>query len=373
MSDLPEPHFIDRDPAQIRREIRERYEELSERTLSPGQFEAQVLEILAYRESLARISIQDAALQNLPGFARFPMIDHLARIVGEKRLSAQPARTTMRFALEAALGIPTAIPKATRIRTKDGRVEFETDDDAMIDAGETEVTALASARVTGQVGNGYAPGQVSQIVEDLGADLLAENVTETRGGTAQEGTERLRVRIPLAVRSLSVAGPEDAYRYHALSAHPDVVDVSVTTPEPGVVRVVVLGPEGAPSPELLAAVEAVISSPSVRPLCDTVEVVGATPVDFALEARVTLRRGAPHDATLALAEASAATYVESLERALGLAPVKSQIIAALSAPAVPGIYSVDLMEPALPVVVNRGEWARCVHLEVLSDGYEVGA
>ncbi|MCE4363299.1 baseplate J/gp47 family protein [Xanthomonas hortorum] len=48
-----------------------------------------------------------------------------------------------------------------------------------------------------------------------------------------------RRRIQLAPEGFSVAGPEGAYIYHALSAAADVMDASATSPAPGQVLVTV--------------------------------------------------------------------------------------------------------------------------------------
>ena len=41
-----------------------------------------------------------------------------------------------------------------------------------------------------------------------------------------------------------MAGPRSAYIFHALSAHPDVADVSVVSPQPANVTVTILSRNG---------------------------------------------------------------------------------------------------------------------------------
>jgi len=55
-----------------------------------------------------------------------------------------------------------------------------------------------------------------------------------------ESDENFRRRITLAPESFSVAGPECAYIYHALGAHADVLDTSVSSPAPGQIQVYIL-------------------------------------------------------------------------------------------------------------------------------------
>ena len=47
-----------------------------------------------------------------------------------------------------------------------------------------------------------------------------------------ESDVEFRRRIQLAPEGFSVAGPEGAYMFHALSADPDVLDASATSPSP---------------------------------------------------------------------------------------------------------------------------------------------
>ena len=71
-----------------------------------------------------------------------------------------------------------------------------------------------------------------------------------------ETDERLRRRAQMALEGVTVAGTEGSYKFHALSAHPDVKDVGIDSPEGGTVRVTVLSAQGdgTPSPALLEAV-----------------------------------------------------------------------------------------------------------------------
>ena len=87
---LPEPSFIDRDPQAITAEIVAQYEQLTGKTLYPAQVERLLIDVIAYRETLVRIGIQEAAKQNLVAYARAPMLDYLTRIPGREWLAAWP-------------------------------------------------------------------------------------------------------------------------------------------------------------------------------------------------------------------------------------------------------------------------------------------
>lgn len=83
---LPEPSFIDRDPVAITAELKAAWEASTGKTLYPGQVESLLIDLIAYRESLVRIGIQEAAKQNLVAYASAPMLDYLGELVGVYRI-----------------------------------------------------------------------------------------------------------------------------------------------------------------------------------------------------------------------------------------------------------------------------------------------
>lgn len=363
---LPEPHFVDRDPNVILRECITRYEELAQRPLVPSQVERLIIDLLVYRETLSRIQIQETAKQNLARYARYPMIDYLAEFLGAGRLDAQPAKTTERFTLEAARPGDIVIDAGTRVRSKDGRATFALAAPVTIPAGELSVEAVVVATEPGPAANGYAPGQVTELVDQLtGVTLAATNVTASADGTAEEDSDRLRERFPLVLSEYAVAGPEAAYRALARAAHQDVLDVHVASPSPMVVRVTVLARYGIPTLELLDVVEAKLTPEYVRPLCDNVEVAAAAPSDYEIVARLMLYRGAKLADVTAAAERAAEEYRAQRAAGLGRSPEPSQIIAALK---VRGVYSVAIDQP-VSVAVGAEQWARCTGITITVDGF----
>lgn len=77
------------DQAAIAAELKSAYETATGRTVYPGQAEQLLIDICAYRESLCRAAINEAARQNLVAFARAPMLDYLGELVGVARLPGE--------------------------------------------------------------------------------------------------------------------------------------------------------------------------------------------------------------------------------------------------------------------------------------------
>lgn len=377
---LPEPSYIDRDPVQILAECVARYEsDPRGGKLEPSQVQRLLIDIMVFREMLLRIGIQEAAKQNTWRYARYPMIDLLAEILGPAaaRLAPRAARTTLRYTLDAVQVIDVAVPIGRRVRTRDQKVMFAVAEEKTILAGQTTVDVLAIATTTGVIGNGYAAGQINVIVDPLSVAASVANLTESNDGAAEEGTEAMRARLPDAIATQAAAGPEDAYRAHARAVSQNIIDVAVTQTQlvpctcgstPPHVVLTVLTSTGEPSIELLGDVDATVSSKRVRPLTDRVDVTGAVAVEYAIDVSLVLYAGEDEADAIAAATAALQAYAAARRSGLGRAPVDGQIISAIRG-SVPAVYNVIVNEPDPNPEVGETEFARCVAIDVDVDGY----
>ena len=345
---LPAPQFVnDSDglnPNLILADMVAEFEAAAGRTLQPAQVERLLINLYAYRESLVRNAIQYTGQQNLLAFATFPMLDYLGQLLGVTRLPAQSATATIQFTLAEALAISYTIPAQTQIGTSDGQFAFATNQDLTIPAGAISGTVTASAITAGTGANGYLIGQINIILNPNALIASATNTSVSSGGSSPETDDHLRSRIQAAPNLFSVAGPEGAYRYFALSADPTIADVQVLSPAPGQVNVCILSgpitqqpapspnPQGTASAQLMAEVIAALSADNVRPLTDTVTVSGAVEIDYAIAGTVTIFSDAEPVSTMAAANTAAEDFAIALASRIQRDIVPSQIIEALSVP-----------------------------------------
>ena len=177
-----------------------------------------------------------------------------------------------------------------------------------------------------------------------------ETVADADGNAVAESDARYRRRLQLAPEAFSVAGPEGAYQYHALTAAGWARDATAITPAPGVVRVTMLktGAEPLPTADELGAVQKYLGDEAVRPLTDTVHVLGPEVIPVAIAAVLTLYPGP--DATVVLNRATSAlsAWLET-NRMLGSNLPRSAIFAKLHQE---GVRSVDLLSPGGDVVTD---------------------
>ena len=172
-----------------------------------------------------------------------------------------------------------------------------------------------------------------------------------------ESDTDFRRRMVLAPEGYSVAGPEGAYIFHALSADADVLDASATSPAPGEVLVSILARSGSgeASPDLVAIISAYVSDETRRPLTDFVTVQSADIVEYDVVATLTTFSGPDGGVVLAAAQASLDAYVESSHR-LGRDITRSALFAALH---VEGVQNVVLTSPAADIVISRTQAPYC--------------
>ena len=359
------PSFIERDPSKITNDLIAEYEQLSGKTLYPAQVERLLINLIAYRETLVREAIQDAACQNLVNFARAPMLDELGALVACRRLEAQPARATFEAVLKAASATQTVLAANTQIKTKDGSLVFETAEDLIIPAGSLSGCVAGICTKPGLIGNGFICGGVGRFPASLDFLERFSNIDTTGGGSDIETDEGYRTRIKLAPETFSVAGSTGAYRYHALSAHPDIVDVAVTSPTAGDVIIYPLMKSGLPDAHILAAVESACSADKVRPLTDRVTVRSPEVVEYDIEASITRYHSTDRESCLAAVRQAAQSYHHIQASTLGRDIVPSQIIAMLS---VPGVYRVDLRQPVSTQVVLAHQWPLCRSIIIDDEG-----
>ena len=181
-----------------------------------------------------------------------------------------------------------------------------------------------------------------------------------------ESDTDLRRRMVLAPEGYSVAGPEGAYVFHALSADGDVLDASATSPTPGTVVVTVLSRsgDGTASAALLEAVAAKVSDEAVRPLTDQVIVQSAAIIPYEVQAEITTFSGPDGSVVLAESRRRLDDYIAASHR-LGRDVTLSGLYAALHAE---GVQNVRLLSPAGDIIISRTQASWCTSVSVIHTG-----
>lgn len=230
----------------------------------------------------------DKMKQRTLQYARGTVLDAIGERYGVERSAPAHATATFRFSVESAMTENIIINAGTKV-TSDGTVYFATDQIAVLQAGDLYVDIPGTCTEGGAAYNGFTPGTIATLVDLIPYIAAVSNTTVSAGGDDGEpydeaGDDRFRERIRLAPATQSTAGSESGYRYFALSADPDIVDVSIDSPEANVINIYPLMAGGAlPDEETLDKVLAVCSADDVRPMTDLVSAIAPTAVSYDIE------------------------------------------------------------------------------------------
>ncbi|MBQ7655609.1 MAG: baseplate J/gp47 family protein [Clostridia bacterium] len=286
---LPDISFIgnktlDQVQAEMVADYEAKYSEIEKKPLKLRRADPETLKLYAAAVQIFQMymHIDNSGKMDLLKYAYGEFLDHLGANRGVTRLPAYPATVMARFTLSEAMASAVTIPKGTRISNGDA-IYFETDEAAEVPAGGTYADVPATCQEAGEAGNGLIAGALNTIVDPIPYVAGVASLEETSGGSDIEKDEDFAERIYLAPSGYSVAGPRDAYIYHARSCSASIGDVEVSSPKPCEVEVrFLLTDASMPTESLIADVEAYLSADAIRPLTDRVKVLAPTGQAFDL-------------------------------------------------------------------------------------------
>ncbi len=194
----------------------------------------------------------------------------------------------------------------------------------------------------------------------------ADNTTVPPTPAVMESDEALLERTQMAFEGLSVAGPREAYKFHARSADGRVADASAISPQPcdALVTILSTADDGSAEPDLLPIVKAALSDEDIRPVGDRLEVQLAAMVPYRIRATLYLEPGPEAEPILEAAAKKADAY-RTARRRLGRDINRSAITAALH---VVGVQKVDLHEPADDILLDETQAGHCQSVELTNGG-----
>lgn len=307
--EYPEIDFLDMDTETILSEMIKKFEEITKRTLYPASPERLFIAWCAAIVVQQRVIINETAKMNVPRYAKGKYLDSLAELFRDtKRLPASKASTTVRCYISEEQKQSIFIPAGTRV-TAAGDIIFATTEILEIPAGEMYGDVEAECLTAGEIGNGFAAGQLKEIVDVYDYYQKIENITETGGGADEESDESYYNHMRESLESFSTAGPINGYIYWTKTVSSAVSDVAVSSPEACVVDVRVLLQHGAEATEaVLKEIEEALNASDIRPLTDVVTVSKPEAVEFSVD--TTFYIAQPNSASAIVIEAAVRKAVE---------------------------------------------------------------
>ena len=352
VKDIPKVDFIDgMTLEQLESGMKSRYEQKKEEltgypvSLQPADESSLILNACAVYMFQGFQFVQRAGEQNMLGMSYGNALDQLGAIAGVTRKDAQAAVCTLKFTLSEKRTSVTSIPQGT-MASASGQVYFATTEYAEIPAGQLSVEVPAACTVTGEVGNGYAVGTITTMIDRIGYVESVTNVNSTAGGADIESDESLADKIFLAPSGFSVAGPTDAYAYFCKAHNSQIDDVYVDSPTPGSV-VVYITMEGSKLPEeaVIEDLEEYLKNDQVRPLTDNVSVSAPQTVDYSVSVKYWINRSSAGQAAALQEDIEAAvqSYIEWQQAKIGRDINPDQLIQMMVAA---GAKRVEITAPA---------------------------
>lgn len=229
--------FVDVDPKALAEEMVASYEKEVGRKL--GRADPVRLAILWWANAVVQqdMKIDRVAKRNIPRYAQGEWLDLLCELFDRaSRRQASAAQTTMRFYLSEARPSGVIVPKGTRLSAGAGVVDgreveivFATEEELIIPKGSMYGDVSAACTMTGVVGNGFAPGSITALVDVFGYYDRCENLTESEGGAETETDAEFYEQMRQSMEGYSTAGPEGAYEYWAKAVNPAITDVKAVS------------------------------------------------------------------------------------------------------------------------------------------------
>lgn len=313
-------------------------------------------------------NIDKAGKMNFLKYAYEGYLENLGALKKVVRNPAEFARVPVKFTLSEKREAATGIPAGTRV-TAAYEVYFATTQYAEIPAGEMEVTVMAECTEAGIIGNDFAAGELTTLVDPIGFISKVENTEKSTGGTEIETDQNMAERIYLAPSSCSTAGPDDAYKYWAKASNPSIGDVRITSPSPGVVEIYFVMSDGTiPDDTTIDEVSEAVNQRGKRPLTDYVQVKKPLVEEYNID--VTYYINSSDRGGAAAIQAQAETAVEEYElwqaSKIGRDINPDELIARMNDA---GVKRAVIREPAFRIIGDTAK-AQCTGASIIYGGLE---
>ena len=344
--------FVDVDTEKTKTLIINLYETMTDRTLGRADPVRLFLETIAYIIVLLLMLINHTGKMNLLRYAVDDYLEELGYLVGTERLEATAALTTFAITLSEPRGEMIIIPQGARATAGD-EVFFALTQNAVIPVGQTMVQVPGQCTQSGIIGNGYLAGEINQLVDPQPFVMSIVNITPTQGGSDEEADSHYSTRIHEAPERFSVAGPDGAYRFYAMSANPLIADAQpIMYPDPGDVTIYIILENGElPGEEVFNQVLAVVNDKTIRPLTDHVTVSAPTVVNYDIAGKYYIKNSDQSRATeiQAAVDKAVADFVLWEKSALGRDINPDELIERIKAT---GVKRVPLTKPTFQALTK---------------------
>lgn len=282
-TDYENYEIIDSDAWEMKKNMIDKFRELSGRQLTEASPETLIFSTVAYLIALREEKYNDDTKQNYLRYARGTRLDLKGELYGTRglRLQEQPAQATFKFSISAVQATDVVIPKGSRIQYNE--LYFETNEEYKILKRNVLVEGVATCTTPGTAGNGIPVGQINTMVDIYPHYQSVDNITATSVGGDVENDTSYRARIREIPESFTTAGSYGAYAFWSKSASSNIIDVKVHSPSATNVDVYIWTENGIVSQELKRKVSEVLNDENIRPLTDNLTIKEPNIISYSID------------------------------------------------------------------------------------------
>lgn len=270
--------------------MREAYEQASGTKVEDVSEIGLRLRVLAGELYRLEASLAWLERQAFPQTATGEQLDRHGELRGVPRRPAEKAAGFVSFSRYLPLSFDLVVPKGTVCATSGEPVaEYETTEEAVLEAGELTVEAPVQALEAGSAGNAAA-GYITTLVSAPVGIHYAANQAAVTGGRDAEEDEDYRQRILQSLSRSPSGANGDYYREAALSQEGiSAVQVVPRSSGAGTVALYVWGEDGAPSSGVVSALKERLEKE--REVGVTLSVQAATEVPVSVHIQIAPEEG----------------------------------------------------------------------------------
>lgn len=375
IDNLPDISFIDgltlEDiQSQMLSSFVEKYQEITGKKIQLSKSDPNRIIMLSCAQLIYQ-GLQNIDKAGKMNFLKYAYDDYLENMGALKKVTRNPAKfakVPVKFTLSGKREAATSIPQGTRV-TAAYEVYFATIEYAEIPPGQTEITVMTECTEAGAIGNDFAAGELTTLVDPIGFISKVENTEKSAGGTEVETDQNMAERVCLAPSSYSTAGPDDAYEYWVKESNPAIGDVKITSPSPGTVDIRFVMVDGTvPDDTVIAAVTAAVNQRGKRPLTDNVQVRHPEIEEYSIDVTYYINASDSNAATAIQAQAETAVENYKLWQAskVGRDINPDELIASLNDA---GAKRAVVRSPAFRVIGETAK-AQCTGVKIVYGGLE---
>ena len=375
IDDLPDISFIDNltledIQSQLLSDFITKYQEITGKKIQLSKSDPNRIIMLGCAQLIYQglQNIDKAGKMNFLKYAYNDYLENLGALKKVTRNVAEFARVPVKFTLSEKREAATGIPAGTRV-TAAYEVYFATTQYAEIPAGEIEVTVMAECTGAGVVGNDFAAGELTTLVDPIAFVSKVENTKKSTGGTEIETDQTMAERIYLAPSSYSTAGPDDAYKFWVKESNPNIGDVKITSPSPGAVEICFVMSDGSiPDDTIIEAVSEAVNQRGKRPLTDYVQLKKPSVEEYSIDITYYINVSDRGRAAVIQAQAEIAVEEYKLWQASKIGrDINPDELVALMNDA--GVKRAVIREPAFRIIGDTAK-AQCTGVTIIYGGLE---